>query len=101
MATQSIHAQESQLANITAYRNEETQPYQSLVDFDIPFPFMWPKDHIVLEFKIQFHPIHLNLPKIFRTTLTFWQVIFFPKLNLSMNVILIPQLVILFHFLIQ
>ena len=38
MVTQSIHAQESQLANTIAYTNEETQPYQSLTDFNIPCP---------------------------------------------------------------
>ena len=38
MVTQSIHAQESQLANTIAYRNEETRPYQSLTNFDNPYP---------------------------------------------------------------
>jgi len=38
MVIQSIHAQESQLANTIAYRNEETRPYQSLTDFDIHYP---------------------------------------------------------------
>ena len=45
---------------------------------------------------------HLNLPKlqILKTTLTFWQVIPFLKLNLRMNMILNLNLVIQFYFLI-
>ena len=48
---------------------------------------------------ISLHPF--ELAKILETTLTFWQVILFPKLNLSLKVILNLKLVISFHFLIQ
>ena len=84
-------------------RSEGILSYQSLPIL-IPLTLsMEPKNHVVLEAKIEFQHTHLNLTKIkiLRTTLIFWQVISFLKLNLSMNIIRNLNLAIQFNFLTQ
>jgi len=60
-----------------------------------------PKNHVVLEAKLQFHHTHLNMTKIKILRTTFWQVIPFLKLNSNMIAILNLNFVIQFHCLTQ
>jgi len=100
--TQPISRLDSILSELIS-RSEGILSCQSLPILISLTPLMEPKNHVVLEAKIQFQHTHLNLTKIkiLRTTLIFWQVIPFLKLNMSMNVILTLNLVIQFHFLTQ
>ena len=73
--TQSINRLEAQMSElVNAYRNEKTLPYQFLSNLTSLTLSIRPKIYGILETKIQFHHIHLNLTKIknFRTTLIFW-----------------------------
>ena len=103
-STQSIDRLEAQLRQlVNIYRNEETRFYQPLTNSDISNSINLDQESCCFENQDSIQHTHLNLTKlqILKISLTFWQVIHFRKLNLSMNVILNLKLTIQFHFLIQ
>jgi len=86
MVIQSIHAQESQLANTIAYRYEESQPYQSLTDFDIPYPIDVTQESYCFGTQGSISSLPIELDQNLENHLGFCQVIHFLKLNLKKNV---------------
>ena len=92
-----IEARLSRLENM--HWNEETLPTQSLAFPDTSNHIDGNQESWYLEVmtKIQFH--HKTLSLTNTNPLTNWQVFISMKLNLKMNVILIPNVMIQFHFL--
>ena len=87
-----LEAQMSHLVNTISDRNEETLPPQFLTIPNYLVILIGTKNHDVFETlsKIQFHHNILNLTN--RKLWTNWQVFISRKLNLDMNVTLVPPL---------
>ena len=94
-----LKAQMSHLINTINDRNEETLPTRFLSILDSLAIFIGTKNHGVLETltMIQFPHTYLNLINL--KLLTNWQVFTSRKLNLIVNMTLIPNFVIQFQFL--
>jgi len=88
---------------INTYRNERTLSYQSLTNPDISNTKIWPKNHIVLVTKIQFHYTNSQFAQnqSFENCSDNLASFYFPKIELEYECDPNLNLAIQFHFLNQ